>query len=65
LRQAGTLVDSVTVDNGDGYTRMIDSFARAYRGGEPFLGTAADGVHNMRALDAAFRSVVSGAREIV
>jgi 1,5-anhydro-D-fructose reductase (1,5-anhydro-D-mannitol-forming) len=65
LRQSGTLVDSVTVENGDGYTRMLDSFARAWRGGERFAGTAEDGVHNMRALDAAFRSVASGAREIV
>jgi 1,5-anhydro-D-fructose reductase (1,5-anhydro-D-mannitol-forming) len=65
LRQGGVLVDSITVENGDGYTWMLDEFARAWRGDGTFAGTAEDGVHNMRALDAAFRSWRSGAREAV
>jgi len=65
LRRAGTLVESVTVENGDGYTRMLDSFALAFRGEASFAATGADGVVNMRALDAAFKSWRSGAREPV
>jgi predicted dehydrogenase len=65
LRKAGMLVESVTVENGDGYTRMLDDFARAFRGEGTFAATGAHGVANMRALDAAFRSWKSGARETV
>ena len=32
LRRGGELVETVTVENGDGYTRMLDSFALAFRG---------------------------------
>jgi len=65
LRRAGAPIESVTLDNGDGYTRMVDSFARAFRGEGAFAGTPEDGVRNMRALDAAFKSWHSGAREPV
>ena len=61
LRRAGEIVDSVTVDNGDGYTRMLDSFAQAFRGESTFAATGPDGVTNMRALDAAYASWRSGA----
>ncbi len=63
LRKGGTLVETHTVSNDDGYVRMIDSFARAFRGGERFPATGADGVVNQRILDAAFRSWHSGLRE--
>jgi predicted dehydrogenase len=63
LRRAGELVDTVTVENGDGYTRMLDSFARAFRGIETFPASGEDGVRNMRVLDAAFRSWQTGFRE--
>lgn len=63
LRRAGEIVDSVTVDNGDGYTRMLDSFARAFRGEVEFAATGPDGVTNMRALDAAYASWRTGAEE--
>lgn len=63
LRQAGELVDTVTVENGDGYTRMLDSFAGAFRGAETFSASGEDGVKNMRALDAAYRSWQTGLRE--
>jgi predicted dehydrogenase len=65
LQKAGVVVDRVTVDNADCYVRMMDDFARAYRGEGSFLATGADGVRNQRALDAAFRSWKSGARERV
>ena len=63
LRQAGELVDTVTVENGDGYTRMLDSFAQAFRGVGTFSASGEDGVKNMRALDAAYRSWQTGLRE--
>ena len=65
LRRAGELVDTVTVENGDGYTRMLDSFARAFHGRENFAASGEDGVRNMRALDAAYKSWLSGQREPV
>ena len=40
LRQGGVVVESVTLENGDGYTRMLDGFARAYRGDGSFGATA-------------------------
>jgi predicted dehydrogenase len=63
LRQAGELVEAVTVENGDGYTRMLDSFAEAFRGAGTFSASGEDGVKNMRALDAAYRSWWTGLRE--
>jgi 1,5-anhydro-D-fructose reductase (1,5-anhydro-D-mannitol-forming) len=65
LRHAGELVETVTVDNGDGYTRMLDSFALALRGKGTFAASGEDGVMNMRALDCAYRSWQSGRREVV
>jgi predicted dehydrogenase len=65
LRRAGELVETVTVDNGDGYTRMLDSFALAFRGQGTFAASGEDGVINMRALDSAYRSWQSGRREAV
>src|SRR5271170_5399337 len=63
VRQAGDAEETVTLDNGDGYTRMLDAFAAALRGGSAFAATGEDAVHNMRALDAAIRSWRSGTRE--
>ena len=65
LRKAGELVETVTVDNADGYTRMLDSFASAFRSGGDFVASGEDGVRNMRALDAAYASWRSGRRETV
>ncbi len=65
LRRAGALVETTTHDNSDGYIRMLDSFAAAFRTGSPFLATGLDGIHNMRVLDAAFRSGRTGLREAV
>lgn len=63
VRRAGELVETVTLENGDGYTRMLDSFARAVRGAETFAASGEDGVRNMRALDAAYKSWQTGQRE--
>jgi len=65
LRRAGELVETVTVENGDGYTRMLDSFALAFLGRGTFAASGEDGVINMRALDSAYKSWQSGRREAV
>jgi 1,5-anhydro-D-fructose reductase (1,5-anhydro-D-mannitol-forming) len=61
--RGGERMESKTLDNGDGYVRMIDGFAQAYRGGSAFRATAVAGVENMRALDAAYTSWRTGLRE--
>lgn len=63
LRRAGDVVESVTVHNEDGYTRMLDAFAAAFHGSGTFPSTGVDAVHNMRAVDAAYGSWRSGMRE--
>lgn len=65
VRRGGDLLETVTLENSDGYTRMLDGFARALRGEASFPATGADGIHNMRVLDAAFRSWHTGQRETV
>jgi predicted dehydrogenase len=65
LRRAGEVVETETVTNADGYTRMLDAFAQAMRGGQPFAATGEDGIRNMLALDAAFRSWKTGQRETI
>ena len=65
VRRAGELVETVTVENGDGYTRMLDSFALAVRGEGTFPASGVDAIANMRALDAAYASWESGRRESV
>jgi 1,5-anhydro-D-fructose reductase (1,5-anhydro-D-mannitol-forming) len=65
LRRKGVHVNTNTVNNADAYTRMIDNFAQAFRGEEPFLGPGIEGVHNQHILDAAFKSWHSGKREQV
>lgn len=65
VRKAGELAEMLTVENGDGYTRMLDSFARAVRGQEAFAASGDDGVRDMRALDAAYKSWQTGRREPV
>jgi 1,5-anhydro-D-fructose reductase (1,5-anhydro-D-mannitol-forming) len=63
VRQAGEVVEITTVENGDGYVRMLESFALAFRGEGSFAATGKDGVLNMRALDAAYKSWHTGLRE--
>lgn len=65
LRCGGEVAERETLSNADGYTRMLDDFARAFRGGKSFGASGADGVRNMRVLDAAYTSWRSGRRESV
>lgn len=63
--RAGEVVETKTLDNNDSYVRMLDSFARALRGQETFRASGEDGVLNMQALDAAYKSWRTGTREPV
>ena len=63
--RGGETAEQATVSNADGYARMLDAFAAAMAGGEAFRASGADGVLNMRAIDAAYRSWRSGMRETV
>ena len=65
LKQAGEVVETITVTNDDGYVRMLDCFAQAFRGAGTFPASGEDGVLNMRVLDAAYKSWRSGSRESV
>jgi 1,5-anhydro-D-fructose reductase (1,5-anhydro-D-mannitol-forming) len=65
IRRGGQLVETETVENGDGYTLMLDSFAVAYRGAGTFAASGEDGVKNMCAVDAAFKSWQTGQRESI
>jgi predicted dehydrogenase len=65
LRRSGEVLDTVTVENGDGYTRMLDTFALTLRGEASFPASGVDAISNMRALDAAYASWRSGRRESV
>jgi 1,5-anhydro-D-fructose reductase (1,5-anhydro-D-mannitol-forming) len=65
LRRAGAVVETVTVRNDDVYTRMLDGFVAAYRGQGEFAASGDDGVKNMHALDAAYKSRRSGVPEHV
>jgi 1,5-anhydro-D-fructose reductase (1,5-anhydro-D-mannitol-forming) len=57
------LLETATIENDDGYVRMLDSFAQAFRGEGSFAASGEDGVLNMRALDAAYKSWATGFRE--
>lgn len=65
LRKGGELIDTRTFSNADGYTRMLDNFARAFRGEESFLAPGSEGLRNQQVLDAAYRSWRTGAREVI
>ena len=65
LRRNSELVDTVTLNNQDSFTRMLDGFALALQGQATYPATALDGWKNMRVLDAAYRSWHSGNREPV
>jgi len=65
LRRAGDLIESVTLDNADAYTLMLNAFAHSLRTGAPFPATGNDAIQNMQTIDAAYRSWQTGRREIL
>jgi D-xylose 1-dehydrogenase (NADP+, D-xylono-1,5-lactone-forming) len=61
----GDSAGSVCVPRAGMFTRMVEHFGEAVRGREPLRYPAADAWHNMRALDACFESIRTGARVLV
>lgn len=56
-REGGKTVMEQPVSNQDAYSRMLDGFAEAMRGGsEPYRASGDEGLRNQRVLDAAYRS---------
>lgn len=56
-RENGQTVMEQPVSNQDAYSRMLDGFAEAMRGGStPYRATGTEGVRNQRVLDAAYRA---------
>ncbi len=52
----GEVAERRRFDNGDAFVRMLDSFSGAFRGTGVYPASGADGVVNMRILDAAYAS---------
>ncbi len=65
LRHRGKIVATEQVSNEDAYSRMLDGFSAWVKGGSVYLATAADGLHNQRVLDAAYRSWREGVRQSI
>ncbi len=65
LWRDGVCQQQETMSNADGYSRMVDDFARALRGETQYLATGEDGLKNQQILDAAYRSWRSGHGEPV
>lgn len=65
LIQNGQIVSAETLSNGDGYSRMLDSFAKAVKGEGTYLATGEDGLVNQRVLDAAYTAWRTGTRQTI
>ena len=65
LRRAGEVVETATLENGEGYTLMLDEFAGAFRGQGAFRASGHDAVTNMKVLDAAYKSWRQGTRQLI
>lgn len=60
LRQNGQVVLEQPVSNADAFSRMLDGFAEAARGGAPYRAPGDEGLMNQRVLDAAYHSWETG-----
>lgn len=63
LREGGHVVLEQPVSNADAFSRMLDGFAEAVRGGEPYRAPGSEGLTNQLVLDAAYRSWRTGKTE--
>lgn len=62
LRRGSEILADETISNADAYSRMLDGFADWVEGRGEYLAPGADGLHNQRVLDAAYRSWRDGVR---
>jgi predicted dehydrogenase len=65
LLRGGETLDNQRVSNSDAYSRMLDAFSAWIEGTGEYAAPAADGRNNQKALDAAYASWRSGARQII
>jgi predicted dehydrogenase len=65
LRRGGEIAVSERVSNEDAYSRMLDGFSAWVEEGAEYRAPAADGLHNQRVLDAAYRSWHEGVRQLI
>ena len=65
LRHDGKVIESAGLSNTNAYTLQVDAFADAIEGKSPFPIPGEDGWQNQEILDAALRSMKSGATETV
>lgn len=65
LREKGQVTAVETISNADGYTLMLDAFARTVEGRGQYLATGEDGLHNQQVLDAMYASWRSGSKQKV
>lgn len=65
LYRNGKVAAHQRVSNTDAYSRMLDSFSAAVEGRGTYLATGEDGLHNQRALDAAYESWHTGMKQTI
>jgi predicted dehydrogenase len=65
LQEHGEIKASETISNADGYTLMLDAFARTIEGRGSYLATGEDGLHNQQVIDAMYRSWRTGMRQSI
>ncbi|MBP1658854.1 MAG: hypothetical protein H6P95_46, partial [Candidatus Aminicenantes bacterium] len=58
----GDAAETIRVPKADMFQLMVEHFGEAILGGTPLRVPAADALGNMRALDACFESIRTGAR---
>ena len=64
-RVAGAGPISELISNEGTYAKQVDAFARSIEERIPFAAPGIDGLRNQRVLDAAYRSIKSGKREVI
>lgn len=62
MRRGAEILERETISNADAYNLMLDGFADWVEGRGEYLAPAADGLHNQRVLDAAYKSWWDGVR---
>jgi predicted dehydrogenase len=62
MRRGSEVLIKETLSNADAYSLMLDGFSDWVKGRGEYLAPGLDGLHNQRALDAAYQSWRDGVR---
>ena len=65
LRREGRITETEQLSNHLAYARQVDAFAAAVEGKQAFPAPGEEGLRNQLVLDAAYRSLKSGQRELI